>query len=149
MSVRCIFGNSICRSIPPSPPSTVTTSFSAFLHFWVASLFRQIHSRWIVFNLFFFLHLQAVFLSIIHGHLQSVWDKKQHKMARIVQISSISSYLRVVCSSQSCMSIVSCLQEHNGTDFCSSLIGAPSATQASSPETCTTVRHLRAYDANP
>ena len=48
------------------------------------------------------------------------------------------------------MSIVSCLQEHNGTDFCFSLIGAPAATtQASSPEICTTVRHLRAYDANP
>ena len=148
MSVRCFrkFDLSINSSFTSIHRHHIVLSIFALC---VALLFRQIHSRWIVFNLFFFLHLQAVFLSIIHGHLQSVWDKKQHKMARIVQISSISSYLRVVCSSQSCMSIVSCLQEHNGTDFCSSLIGAPSATQASSPETCTTVRHLRAYDANP
>ena len=72
----------ICRSI----------SRHLYLHHFVLSnfafgitLYRHIHSRWIIFNLSFFLHLQAVFFLILHGHLQSAWDRiKQLKPAQIV-----------------------------------------------------------------
>lgn len=109
----------------------------------IASLFRQ----WLDFC--FYLQLRIIYsvtsqLLLSFGALDLFWRNPT------VSIILLYTHLILVCSSDSCIPILKCLQENEGTSFCDNLIGSPSLTSSrgafeqSSPS-CVTVDNPFAF----